>query len=487
MAGSGYAEAMFTSGVAAGDVTATRAVLWTRLDQATAVLAQVALDLDFQQTVQILPAHAIPGTDFTVKVQVDHLQPATRYYYRFVHAISEAGALQERVSRVGSFRTAPPPDLSSDVRFAYSGDSEAAYQPFSVLGAVRQEDPDFFIYLGDTIYADNDSGVGNVRKVPPQASLPVYRAKYRENRADGFLQDLLAATSTYAVWDDHEVLNDYAGQTVDPVLLANGVQAFFEHMPIRPDPSDPTRLFRSFRWGKDVELFILDERQYRSAERFCVTAAGELALLPALQTPRCFLTELAAPDRTILGSQQKAWLARQLLASDATFKFIVNEVPISRLSVLPYDRWEGYAAERRELLTFIRRRNIRNVIFLTTDFHLSFIRDVSVSPGHQPIATEIIVGPIATATALDEIRQLRDFDAAGSHRLVGLRQPVCVNLDTYSYGLVEVDSQAHPKAVTVVLKDQDGRPVLDMFTRRECRITIPAEEEASVGLSQLHP
>lgn len=470
------AAVTFSSGVASGDVTATRAILWTRVDQPARLLAHVALDPDFQQTVQVLPVQAVPETDFTVKVDAHNLQPATRYYYRFVHVSSDAEVLQPEVSPRGTFRTALPPHLSVGVRFVYSGDSEAAFQPFKVLGAARQEDPDFFVYLGDTIYADRDSSAGNVRKVPPAASLPVYRGKYRENRGDVFLQDLLAATSVYAVWDDHEVLNDYAGQTVDPLLLAHGVQAFFEYMPVRPHPSDPTRLFRRFRWGKDVELFILDERQYRSAERFCLTQAGRLALLPAWQTPRCFLTELAAPRRTILGSRQQRWLARQLLASDATFKFILNEVPISRLSVLPYDRWDGYPAAREELLTFIHRLNIRNVIFLTTDYHLSLIMDVTPFLGQRPTAKEIIVGPIGTRTALEELRELRRVLPEVSDGLVEQASSICLNLDTRSYAVVEVNSAARPPEVTIVLKDQDGRPVLDHVTRRECRITIPAEE-----------
>ncbi len=469
-----FGAVLFSSGVASGDVTTTGAVLWTRVDQAAEMIAQIALDQDFQQITQLLPVEAIPERDFTVKVEVNNLQPATNYFYRFVF---DDPISPQQISPMGTFRTAPPADRSVNVRFVYSGDSEAAFQPFEVLRAARNEQPDFFVYLGDTIYADKNSSAGNITRVDPQESLPIYRAKYQENRADQFLQDLLAATAVYAIWDDHEVINNFAGETVDPTLLANGLQAFLEYMPVREDPSEPNRLFRRFRWGKDVELFILDERQYRSAERFCFTRTGRLVLIPILQDPLCLLTELAAPDRTFLGSEQEFWLKFHLLSSDATFKFIINEVPISQLFVLPYGRWEGYLAARESLLQFIRNWRIRNVIFLTTDFHITLILNVKPFLSDKAVATEFVVGPIGTMLPVppDPEELHRSFERLAKR--LNLERPVCVNINTFSYALVEMNSQVQPKEVTITSKDASGNPVRDAVDpSRECRITIQAEE-----------
>jgi alkaline phosphatase D len=462
----------YTSGVASGDVTETSAILWTRVDQAVALMAHVALDDEFQQLVHAVPGTAGPETDFTVKLEVGGLQPVTRYFYRFVE--SPLGAdTSAAVSPTGTFRTAPPAGQPVDVRFAYSGDSNARFQPFTVLGAVQREAPEFFVYLGDTIYADIASAAGDVTQVPPAETLSIYRAKYRENRQDVFLQNLLASTSSYAIWDDHEVLNDFAGETVDPTLLAHGRQAFLEYMPIRPEASDPTRLFRRFRWGQAVELFILDERQYRSAEAACVTESGRLVLVPVVRDPTCVRDILAAPGRTLLGAQQKAWLFNQLAASEATFKVIINEVPISQLFILPYDRWEGYLAEREELLQFIERTAIRNVVFLTTDLHGSLILDVTPVGGGRSIATEVIVGPIATAGALPT-QTISDPALRAFRAHVG--PPHCLHLDTFSYGLVEVTPHAQPPLLTVTLKDQNGQPLVDPITGQVCRIAMAADD-----------
>jgi alkaline phosphatase D len=242
-------------------------------------------------------------------------------------------------------------------------------------------------------------------------------------------------------------------------------------MPIRPDAADPRQLFRRFRWGRAVDLFILDERQYRSTERFCVQD-GHLVLIPIVQDPRCVLTELAAPERTMLGAHQMAWLTRELLTSEATFKVIINEVPMSALYVLPYDRWESYVAEREALLQFMRA-NLRNVIFLTTDLHGTQILEATTFLSHAPVAKEVIVGPIASSGALARMGMTPPAVGAPHPRL-GV--PACVHLDTFSYGLVEVDSQAQPPQLTVTVQGQDGHPLLDPVTRQPCRITVRAED-----------
>ena len=86
------------------------------------------------------------------------------------------------------------------------------------------------------------------------------------------LTDLQKSTSTYPLMDDHEIQNDYDGQTVDPARYAAGRQAFLENNPIRETgfPHDPScagdPLYRTVKWGSEVELFITDQRSCRSAD-----------------------------------------------------------------------------------------------------------------------------------------------------------------------------------------------------------------------------
>jgi alkaline phosphatase D len=486
----------FPQGVASGDVTPFSAVLWTRVDRGALLTVEVSDDPQFREPAFRRRVFASSSSDFTVKVVVGPLRPDHVYFYRW----RSAGAMSE----TGTFKTAPSTFHSADVRFAYTGDSDGLFSvfgnTFATLDAVRAETPDFFVYLGDTIYADSPLR-GALLGLGPAASLEDFRDIYKLNRGFPALRSLLSSTSTYAIWDDHEVQDDYAGQTVDPSLFANGRQAFLEYLPMRRlhllDDSGCAAppLFRAFRWGRDVDIFIPDERSCRSAGALsaCSFAPGvpDLAptlppavraafggLLPPSPPPGC-LEAIFDPARTLLGQRQKLLLQALLLRSTARFKFVINEVPIQQFYALPYDRWEGYGAERIEILNFIRAHNIRNVIFLTTDTHANLINRVFVDrfADPAPIATEIVTGPIATFTFQQEVEAFATraglppaVALAGFNQILSLVGVECRDLNRDSYGLVEV-SDADGTA-TIALKDDAGHLVTDALSGLPCVKTI---------------
>ncbi len=486
------ARVSFDQGVASGDVTSRSAVLWTRASRETELEVQVSLRQDFKGKKITRDAEAMAESDFIVKTVVGGLQPDQTYFYRF-----KAGR-GRNVSDVGTFRTPPKPGDSANVRFAFSSDTDGSAIPpinnFEVLDRAREDGIDFWVWIGDTVYNDTN---------PPIAvTVEQMRAKYKQVREFDALRRLLAATSTYTIWDDHEVENDFDGTTVDPVLLANGLQVFKEYMPIRDEGNI---LFRSFRLGTEVELIILDERQFRSpdVEAIC---GGDLIpglglaffeLVPQLQPlldlreslglsrltdPVC-LAALNDPTRTMLGAEQKEFLKSTLLDSGATWKIVINELAFGELFAMPYDRWEGYAAERAEILNFIRDNNIENVVFLTGDLHANIIGDVRVNAfvDPAPIVKEAIAGPVAQNTVFQGLVMLLGSEAAAL-QLAGLvsslTNPDCLQLDAFGYGLVEVDSQT--KGLTITLKGDDGEVLNDQLAELvgvdvPCTTTLQAE------------
>ncbi len=474
----------FTHGVASGDVTPFSALLWTRAETATSLTVEVSTtsnfgSLAFRRQVATSVAH-----DFTAKVLAAPLRPDTVYHYRWRHGSS--------VSEVGTFKTAPLPWVSADVRFGWSGDTDGVRQlngepffnDFEALDTATGDGLDFFIYLGDTIYSDSPL-------LPPALhadTLDEYRAFYKANRDYPALKNLLRSTSTYAVWDDHEVRNDY-DVTVDPALYAAGRQAFREYMPVIdiPLPSQACvghPMFKVFRWGAHVDLIVLDTHSCRSqsAAPACPLPAGFLFPtdpLPTLpdafrppfggfttptQSPTC-LAAINDPSRTLLGSVQKALLKAALRHSTATVKFVISPSTIAQTLVTPLARWEGYAAERREVLEFIRDHGIQNVIFLSTDDHRNLIIPVLVDlfADPTPVALEFVTGPIAAFTDADGFRfffgpgKLSDAAIAANNALLDIAGAECRNTDAYSYGVVEVSAAG---AVTVTLKDAAGGTIL---------------------------
>lgn len=329
-----------------------------------------------------------------------------------------------------------------------------------------EENPDVFVALGDTIYSD--SGLNDDFGIPDAYTVEQYRAKYRESLSvlgadlSHFpLQDLRRATSTIAIWDDHEVTNDYDGQTVDPVQYANGTQAFEEYWPVEPQRGGVA--YRHLGWGRDVEIFVLDQRSFRSADVEAICGSDPAptlspglrvsAGLPASPPPGC-LAAINDPARTFLGAEQLAWFKDALARSRATWKLVISELGISQLLGVPYDRWEGYAAERADVINFIASRDIRNVVFLTTDLHMNMMVPVFLDKFSSSVVAgrEFINGPVQTTTLLNQLVDL--FGEAGAagfiNLLKGLVAPACAHLDQYSYGLVELD--AATKNLTVSFK-----------------------------------
>lgn len=473
---------VFTDGVASGDVTSSSAILWTRIDRDTNVKVEVWNNPQLKGKkafVQVIP-HVSADRDFTVKVDATGLLPDTAYSYRFKHEDSDGSSFSD----VGTFHTAPSPDSATDIRFTYTGDADGtrlpggapAFNEFELLDAVRLEGGAFWVFDGDTIYADS-----SFRPSGPATTLAEYHATHRENRGYPNLRELLAATSVYATMDDHEVVNDYDAASVDPARYAAGRQAFLDYYPVRETglPHDPScagdPLYRRFSWGSEVEVFLLDERSCRSADASGVCLGDLGPTLPtAVRTsfpfslfltptpPAGCLETILDSTRTMLGPVQKAQLLSDLAASTAKWKLVVSQEPIQQFHALPYDRFEGYAAERAEILDFIRQNEIEGVKFLTTDTHATLLNQVAIDlfTDPTPIAVELVTGPVATNTfEVEVLRVVGPFGLQIFNQLLTFDGLDCRNLNRNSYGLVE--ALAGAGTVTLASKDENGAAVIN--------------------------
>jgi alkaline phosphatase D len=465
------AAVRFRFGVAAGEVRSDSAILWTRAPHADSIRLEVSAQKTFRPLLRRLGARALAANDLTVQIRVASLSPGTRYWYRFF----QSGVR----SPTGVFETAPSSTADAKVRFAFSGDADATprkgkpgFNAFQVYGRMAAEANDFNINLGDTIYSDSElPGSKLARTVPEKWE------KYRLGLALHALRRLRAATGLYSQWDDHEFVNDFSRSENGDVLYAAGLKAFRDYSPV--SYTRDLGLYRSVRWGKNVELFFVDERSFRSAKADDVcgddlapTAPqsirnGFATIAPALATPvsATCLAAIDDPSRTMLGAAQYAAFTQAIRASTATFKVVVNEVPIQQFYALPYDRWEGYASERERLLRVLQA-DVKNVVFLATDSHANFINEIryrTLGSVEGSGMWEAVTGPVATGTFAKEIDGY--LQASGSAPLIAslfFKPPppggigmTCAALDVFSYAEVTVTS----KTLTVTPKDAQGQPV----------------------------
>lgn len=335
-----------THGVAVGEVGPTSARVWARC----AAPGRLVVARDGAPPVAA-PVDA--GGDLAATVTLENLAPATAHALR-VHCEDARGRAGRPVLR--PVATAPAATAARRVRLAWIGDlggqNVCADQVhgYPALEAVTAERPDVVVALGDMIYADDaclaTGRYGNRQRVgpPPATDLDGFRAHWRYNLDDPHLQRLRAAAAWIAVQDDHDIADDAGG---DHPLLAEAKRASAEW---NPQPSGA--LWRAARWGRHLELFVLDLRSHRAPNT----------------TP---------PPASMLGDAQRAWLARAVAASDATWKVVVSSVPIAIPTgrVGARDGWAGSAfqPELLELLRGWKDARVRNLVWLTTDVHFATV------------------------------------------------------------------------------------------------------------------
>jgi phosphodiesterase/alkaline phosphatase D-like protein len=493
---SAHGAGQFPYGVTAAEVTSTSAVLWTRVETPGLVQLRVTGTRGLPKTLYLRPRS---DTDFTVQRRVTGLRPGTGYQYAF-----SSGSVE---TATGLFRTAPPSKRRAPVKFAFSGDADAqpltpggapAYNAFQVYDRMARERNAFNINVGDTIYSDSE-----VAGLPPALTVADKWAKYKQNLAMANLRKVRASAAMYNQWDDHEFINDFTRDENGSTIYDAGVQAFLDYMPATFSASNG--LYRSFRWGRNLEVFFLDERSFRSAKASANHACdnpdtGTPDLVPALPqrlrdlfgaiepslkrpiSPAC-LAALSDPARTMLGASQLARFENAIKRSKATWKVIVNEVPIQQFYALPYDRWEGYEAERLKLVRFLRA-NVRNAVFLTTDHHANLVNTVKYTT-LEPAGVkgsgiyDFATGPVATRTFAKEIDDTLGrpgtadlvrgaFFKPAPPNGIGMK---CAALDSYSYAQIKVTA----KRFRLALKDLNGRTVREADGRRCGPYTLKAK------------
>ena len=364
--------------VTVSEVTDRRAALWVRADDPRPVVARYRARGEPGVTEVTVPR--APGADGAGHVALTGLRPGTRYDYDIE---------QEAESVSGTFRTAPASDADVAATVLWSGDLGGANHcrdvedGYTIFNAMARRDADLFLFLGDTVYADQLCGV---KLHAPGANfvadtLAEFHAKHRYNRADAAVQRFLRTTPVFAIWDDHEVRNNFVGP-LEP-LMPIGRRAFLDYWPIRGPVDEPTRMYRRLRWGRHAEIFILDTRQYRSSNG-----------------------DPDGPHKTMLGSAQRAWLLDGLRRSDATWKIVASTVPLGMFTggatsdswgganVLGFARpGNGFVHERDAILTAIRASGIENVVVLSGDVHHAEL--IRHEPMPDFVLHEFVAGPLA--------------------------------------------------------------------------------------------
>jgi alkaline phosphatase D len=382
------ARPQLPQGVAVGDVAAGRAVVWSRCDRAARMFVEYSTTEHFRDPRRVNGPAALESSDFTARTVLTDLPPGQRIFYRVTFQdLADVRSSSEPLT--GSFSTG---GANRDVTVAFSGDTvgqgwgiNREWGGFRLYEAMHGAQPDVFVNLGDTIYADQpvqaevelDDGtvwknIVTEAKSRPAQTLEDFRGCYRYNLLDDHMRRFNANASQIAMWDDHEVRDNwyferdlsnddrYQVKSV-PLLAARARQAFFEYNPLPLVGDDPERVYRTIAHSPAVEIFAIDMRSYRGPN----SDNRQTALTPA---------------SAILGGTQVSRIKERLAISQGTWKVIASDMPIGLIVADGPDRFEAVAngehgvplgreLEIADLLKFIRDRRIRNVVWITADVH----------------------------------------------------------------------------------------------------------------------
>lgn len=386
---------------------ADSAILWTKVtgtgndfspDKAVCVRYEVASNRDFSTVVDSNYAWTTSDIDFTVKVEAQHLKPATSYWYRFSTCHDH-----KAYSPIGTLKTTPTADDKDahQLNVAVFSCSNWPWGFFNAYAAAAKiKEVDYALHLGDWLYESPGDGspksYGDGRpigRVPAPnkeiLTLEDYRTRHAQYKTDRGSQALLSNKTLIAVWDDHEVAdnswkagtadsNNTAAGTINGTTFTerkrNAVRAYWEYTPIRQvDTTDDLRIWRSFQYGKLADISMLDTRNY---ERDITDLYYNTAQVAAISNDT---------QRSLMGGKQEAWFYDELVKSSkrgAIWRIIGQQILVAHVAYgqatfpINYDSWDGYNQNRVRMLDTIKENNIDNVIFLAGDTHASWLSEV---------------------------------------------------------------------------------------------------------------
>ncbi len=443
--------ASFEHGVASGDPTQTQVIIWTRVTTEASyvdVSWQVSATEDFSSIEQSGTFTTDTSRDFTVKVDVQNLNPNTQYYYRFM--VGEASSI------VGITQTLPEGSVDkASMAVVSCANYPAGY--FNVYKEILEQHQkasfDVVLHLGDYIYEYGAGGYASedaaaLGREPSKGTecitLDDYRKRYAQYRQDEDLQALHAALPMIAIWDDHELANDAWKEGAENHHNSEGsfndrraaaAAAWTEWLPVRENTFSNMLIYRQFAFGDLINLMMLDTRlvgRDQPLDYFSLDA-------PTMEAIGGLVAQSRSTERELLGTEQLAWLMNAF-NQEAKWNVLGQQVLMSRMELpssvmlamfqlftatdeqkmdallavnnaiasyladpssdtvkLPYnlDAWDGYYVERERVYE-IAKASSGNFVCLAGDTHnawTSELKDVSNNPVGVEFATSSVSSP----------------------------------------------------------------------------------------------
>jgi phosphodiesterase/alkaline phosphatase D-like protein len=424
--------ATLTHGAALGSPDDTSIKVWARADSAATLKVEYVLDGGSYPGTITSGTSLVSGNDYAGAVEITGLTADTTYDYRILlDDVAQVGT-----GASGSFTTLKQEGTACSFRVGLGGDFDVTHETgtFPLLTNLQAATPDFAIFGGDQIYGPSSGTEDDWNTY--------YKTTWNVTNFLSFIKEI----PTVMMWDDHE-LPSGEGEAYNHNWnfgkLASGYsssrQAFQNYQNLKNfSPRIPNEIFFDYTIC-DTAFFAADQRSYRSPN-----------------------DALDSANNDMLGTAQMAHLQDWLLNTSATFKFISVGGNTSKNygTATTGDSYSSFQNERTELMNFITKNNIENVIFITGDQHAVTLYQTLISPTQNYYdfnVTPLGAGSQGIASTYPTTPSTR----------------VCYNTaQSEHYGYIDVDTTVSPATINFRAFDSSNNSI--------CNTTID-EEDLSLG------
>jgi len=367
----------FIHGVASGDASDNSVIIWTRITpkikmRSLSAIWEIAIDSAFTKIIKTGEYQTLPEDDYVVKIKVQGLKPATQYFYRFKS--------KNIYSPIGKTKTLPAKNQHvnnySAVFFTGSNYNAGFFNAYTVV--YKKENIDAVFHMGDYFYEYENNRYGNnpKRQLKPEnecVTLQDYRTRFSHYRMDKWLRLLHQKCCWYVEWDDHEFANNAYNEGAENhqpeegnwiERKNNALKAYNEWMPLELNKKNS--VYRSFDIGKLAKFIMLDSRLSRTYQKVNANDTS----------------------KTLLGKKQLQWMFDEILQAQkdsVKWIFLMSQVMFAHIQIagspINNDQWDGYHYERNEILDFVDKHNVKNLIIVSGDIHSSWANIIKTPGG----------------------------------------------------------------------------------------------------------
>lgn len=359
-------------------------------------------------------------THYSAKLVLDNIEPAKTYTYQIWIDGKQAAPKKNfslKVPALWKWRGDPPAFkfATGSCHYANQTIHDRPGTPYGdtlpgIFNSIVTKQPEFMLWLGDNIY---------LREPDWNSKTGVYK-RYDHVRSNPELNNLFSFCPNYAIWDDH----DFGPNNADRGFWnkQTTLQAFKDYW---PNPSFGVNggegVTTYFNYA-DADFFLLDDRYYRSPEK----------------TP--------VYDAEVLGATQLQWLKDNLLASGSKFKFIAVGSQFLNTSEEAGETFISAPKERQEIISFVHKHKIKNVIFLTGDRHHSEIS--ALKTDSLPTIYDITVSPLSSGAG-NRAQQEKNTLRVDGTLITGKR----------NFATLEVTGARNQRVLTIVYYGREGEEI----------------------------